>query len=153
MPVPVPVSFVDAESDVRVAGVRPGKDSGYRPDPTYYPTMKAVRCGTCGTVGVAEFVNGFNLKEADKLMAGRPIKGLCLKCNTMRELVPLEPNLKKDEAGIQHLYRIQQALDEHVRRGERLAPSGLILPLAKRLDNERREEERRRLAGESAGAA
>lgn len=148
MPLPVAINYLDSTSTEQSAIVQAKKDSGYRPDPTYYPTMKVVRCKVCETVGVAEFVGGFNLKAGDNLMAGRPIRGLCFRCRKETELVPLEPHLKKEEAGVIHLYRIQQTLDEMVKRGESPGPSGIIWPIARVLDRERK---RRELEGKSAG--
>ncbi len=139
MPLPFAIHFVDKDSVVREdVAVKAGKPSGYVPTIDYHPTYKVVRCKDCMTVGVAEFVNGFDLKAGDRLMDGKPITGLCLKCNKETELVPLAPNLKHMEPGLVHFYRVQQALDEAVKRGECLGPSGMIWPLARVLDNERR---------------
>ena len=139
MPMPLPIHFIDHDKNiVENVGLKT-KDSGYRADPTYYPTYKVVRCKDCKMVGVAEFPNGFNLKDGDRLMAGRPIKGSCLQCGKMTELVPLEPSLKHLEPELLNLYRIQEALDDMAKRGEGLHPTGLIWPMARRLAHERRQ--------------
>lgn len=139
----MPVHFIDADKNiVENVGLKT-KDSGYRADPTYHPTYKVIRCGTCKTVGVACFPNGFNLKDGDKLMAGRPIRGTCFQCGKQTELIPLEANLKHLEPELVHLFRIQETLEEMAKRGERLHPTGLIWPMARKLEHERREREER----------
>ena len=90
-------------------------------------------------------IGGLNLKEGDRIMNGRPINGTCLKCNKKTELVPL-PIDQQNEPQVRLLYQIQQAMDEAVRRGERLSPSGMIWPL------ERVREWERWKRGEGSGS-
>jgi hypothetical protein len=131
MPLPLPIHFIDRDGTVRDnAAVQTGKPSGYAPTPGYKPTMKLVRCLECRTVGVAEFVNGFNLRDADRLMDGKPIQGVCLRCRKETELVPIQLP-PKVECELKILYDIQAALDEAVRRGEPIPADGLIWPLAR----------------------
>lgn len=131
MPLPIPIHYVDKDSTVRtdVAVKQAEKPSGYRATTEYHPTMVPVKCRECRSVGIAEFVNGFNLRDGDKLMAGKPIVGLCLRCRKETELVPILIDKPEKATGIKMLYDIRRALEEAVRRGERLGPSGMIWPL------------------------
>lgn len=136
---------MDKDSNIVEDVVFTRKETGYEPSTQYYPTMRLVRCSKCGEVGVAEFLGGLNLKEGDRIMNGRPINGTCLKCNKKTELVPL-PIDQQNEPQVRLLYQIQQAMDEAVRRGERLSPSGMIWPL------ERVREWERWKRGEGSGS-
>ena len=152
MPMPLPVHFLDEDKNVVENVGLKTKDSGYRADPTYHPTYKAIRCKECKMLGVACFPNGFNLKDGDRLMAGRPIRGLCLHCGKQTELIPLEPSLKHLEPGIIHAYRIQESLEDMANKGERLDPTGMIWPMARRQEHDRRREaERQRQLREGQG--
>lgn len=139
MPLPrthVNIHFLDKDSTVVEDTVFTKRETGYKPSSEYYPTMRLVKCSVCGEVGAAEFLGGLNIKEGDRLMNGRPIRGTCLKCNKQVELVPLptdDPQNKK----LKLYYDIQRSLDEAVRRGEKLGPSGTIWPLARILEYER----------------
>lgn len=128
MPLPQPawpIRFIDQAGTFRQDVSVRARDSGYAPTPAYYPTMRLVRCLECRTVGAAEFPNGFNLKDGDRLQAGKPITGLCLRCNRQTELVPVPT----DERRLKLYYDFQRALDETVRRGERVGPDAIIWPL------------------------
>jgi hypothetical protein len=126
------IGYLDGDGREAEAVVKqPGKPSGYEPSVDYHPTRVIVKCRECKSVGIAEFVGGFNLRDGDKLMAGRPIRGDCFRCKKETELVPLT-KLTPEKAGeIRHLYNIQQALDEATRRGEEIGPNGVIWPLAR----------------------
>lgn len=122
--------FVDRSGDVRTDVQIKLKDTGYKPTPDYYPTMRAVKCYSCGAVGALEFHNGFNLKSGDRVMAGKPIGGYCPRCVKWTELVPLpvdDPNTRE----VRLYYQLQEALNEALRRGQRLTGSSIVWPLAR----------------------
>lgn len=131
MPLPFRMGYLDSDNkQAEVAIKTPEKPSGYVPTPEYNPTRVIVRCGGCKAVGIAEFVNGFNLKEGDRLMAGKPIIGLCFRCKKETELIPIKLSPGKDHE-MRMLYDIQRSLDEATRRGEPINPNGVIWPLAR----------------------
>ncbi len=138
MPLPrtkVDVHFVDKDANLRTQTVA-RKETGYEATKEYYPTMKVVKCSRCNGVGVAEFVGGMNLKEGDRLMEGKTIRGTCHKCGKGVDLVPL-PVDDPDNQQTLLLYQMQRTLDDNVRRGEKLT-SDIILPIDRRLDRERK---------------
>lgn len=122
--------FVDRDGDVRTDVAIKVKDSGYKPTPDYYPTMRACRCLSCGAVGCLEFHNGFNLKLGDRVMNGKPIPGNCPRCQKYTELVPLPVNDPKT-AEVRLYYQMQEALNEGLKRGQRLTGSSIVWPLAR----------------------
>jgi len=131
MPLPpskVNIHFLDKNSTVVSDVDFKRRETGYQATQEFYPTMKAVKCSKCGEIGVCEFLGGLNLKEADRIMDGKPIRGTCLKCGKLVDLVPLPVNDPENEK-VRLYYNIQQSLDEAVRRGERLGPTGMIWPL------------------------
>lgn len=131
MPLPFRVGFIDKDNrEATVALKQAEKPSGYEPTTGYHPTRVIVKCRECKSVGIAEFVNGFNLKDGDRLMAGRPIIGLCFRCKKETELVPIKLSPGKDHE-MRMLYDIQRALDEATKRGEPIDPRGTIWPLAR----------------------
>ena len=142
MPLGVKVTHVDDQQRVqeRIVTSKEG-DSGYKPDPDYHPTMKLVKCSGCQGVGIVEFVGGFNLKEGDALMGGRPIKGACFKCRRVTEMVPLDLS-PKEEKEYKMLYDIQRSVDAAVKNGETLK-SGLLVPIGVRKKYERAAEQTR----------
>ena len=106
------------------------KENGYAPTVEYFPTMRVVRCSKCGLVGVCEFLGGMNLKEGDRLMEGKPIRGECKQCGKAVDLVPLpvdDPEFKQAK----HAFEMQRALDLMVANGRALGPSGQLIPVAK----------------------
>lgn len=133
MPLPkthVNIHFLNKDSQIVEDVTFKRRETGYQPTSEYYPTMRAVKCSKCGEIGVCEFLGGLNLKEADRVMGGKPIRGTCLKCNKMVDLVPLPVN-DPENSKVKLYYQIQQSLDEATRRGERLGPTGMIWPLAR----------------------
>ena len=131
MPLPFRIGFLSREGcEAEVLIKVPEKKSGYVPTPEYNPTRVIVKCFKCKSVGIAEFVNGFNLKEGDRLMAGKPIRGLCFRCKKETELVPIKLSPGKDHE-MRMLYDIQRSLDEATRRGDPIDPNGVIWPLAR----------------------
>lgn len=147
MPLPktkVNIHFLDKDSKVVSDVDFQRRETGYQATAEYFPTMKAVKCSKCGEIGVCEFLGGLNIKEADRVMDGKPIRGTCLKCNKMVDLVPLPVNDPQNKQTLLY-YNIQQSLDEATRRGERLGPTGMIWPLA------RVQEWERWKRGQSAG--
>mgnify|MGYP001612199687 CR=1 FL=1 len=143
MPLPrtkVDVHFVDKDSNI-VKQTVSKKETGYEATPEYYPTMRVVKCSGCGQVGVCEFLGGMNLKEGDRLMDGKPIRGTCHKCGKRVDLVPLptdDPQFKKAIV----YYQMQRTLDAKVARGEKLT-SDIIVPIDRVLDRERQANEQR----------
>lgn len=127
---PVNIHFLDKDSKVIDDVVFTRKETGYQPSSEYYPTMRAVKCSRCGEVGVAEFLGGLNLKEADRIMDGKTIRGNCMKCAKMVDLVPLPVNDPQNKQTLLY-YQIQESLDEATKRGERLGPTGMIWPMAR----------------------
>jgi len=125
---PTNIHFLDKDSRIIDDVVFQRRETGYQASPEYYPTMRAVKCSKCGEIGVCEFLGGLNLKEADRVMDGKPIRGTCMKCGKMVDLVPLPVNDPANDK-VKLYYHIQQSLDEAVRRGERLGPTGMIWPL------------------------
>jgi len=143
MPLPVPINYVAPNGDIKTVGVQSGpRPSGYAPTPEYFPTRKVVKCSGCGGVGIAEFVNGFNLRDGDRLMEGRTIRGACLRCNKETDFVPLAHISPDAEGHLRMLYEIQRALDASVRRGEPMRSDGLIVPVAKQEQWEANERRR-----------
>lgn len=127
---PVDIHFLDKNSNIVDDVTFTRRETGYKPSTEYYPTMRAVKCSKCGEIGVCEFLGGLNIKEADRVMGGKPIRGTCLKCNKTVDLVPLpvdDPNNSK----VKLYYEIQEALNEATKRGEKLGPTGMIWPLAR----------------------
>jgi hypothetical protein len=124
---PVNIHFLDKDSNIIEDTVFKRRETGYQASPEYYPTMRAVKCSKCGEVGVCEFLGGLNLKEADRIMDGKPIRGTCLKCGKMVDLVPLPVDEYGNPAEIYG--QVQEALNEAVRRGQRLGPTSTIWPL------------------------
>jgi hypothetical protein len=138
MPLPkthVNMHFLDKDSNI-IEDTFVKRETGYKPTAEYYPTMRAVKCSKCGEIGVCEFMGGLNLKEADRVMDGRTIRGTCTKCAKMVDLVPLPVNDPKNKQTILY-YQIQQSLDEATRRGEQLGPTGTIWPLVRVREYER----------------
>jgi hypothetical protein len=125
---PVNIHFLNKDSQIVEDVVFTRKETGYQPSTEYYPTMRAVKCSKCGEVGLAEFLGGLNLKEADRVMDGKTIRGTCLKCNKMVDLVPLPVNDPENKQTLLY-YQIQKSLDEATRRGQALGPSGMVWPL------------------------
>jgi hypothetical protein len=133
MGLPIRIGYIDAESTIRDATIRTSdkRSPAPPPEPDYFPTYRAVRCLECKTVGVAEFVNGFNLRDGDRLMDGKPIVGLCLRCRKETELIPI-PMDAALEKEVKLLYDVQRALQEAAKRGERpVGPDGIVWPLAR----------------------
>lgn len=143
MPLPrtkVDVHFVDKDSNI-VSETVTRKETGYEASAEYYPTMRVVKCSRCNSVGVAEFKGGMNLKEGDRLMDGKPIRGTCFKCGKKVDLVPLpvdDPECKQTLL----YYQMQRTLEDKVRRGEKLT-SDIVLPIDRRLERERQQNEQR----------
>lgn len=138
MPLPrtkVDVHFVDKDSNI-VKHTVSKKETGYEASPEYYPTMRVVKCSNCNQVGVCEFLGGMNLKEGDRLMDGKPIRGTCHKCGKRVDLVPLPVNDPQHKQALLY-YQMQRTLDEKVRRGEKLT-NDIILPIDRLLDRERK---------------
>jgi hypothetical protein len=115
MPLNVPISFIAKNSEVKTAHL-PSKPSGYKPTEEYHPTMRLVKCVKCNTVGVAEFLGGFDLRAGDRLMDGKAIQGTCLRCGGVSDLMPL-PTSPENEKAIQIYYKIQRTLDAYRRMG------------------------------------
>lgn len=141
---PVPIHFIDRDQNLRSDVAVRTRESGYKPTTEYFPTMQLVRCKMCMTVGVCEFANGFNLKDGDRIMSGKVITGLCLRCNKQTELVPV-PTSEAKQRELRLYYQVQESLKEAVRRGERLSPNGMVWPL------ERIKEWERWKNGQSSG--
>ncbi len=141
---PVNIHFLNKDSEIVEDVTFQRRETGYEPTAAYAPTMRAVKCSKCGEIGVCEFLGGLNLKEADRVMAGKPIRGTCLKCNKTVDLVPLPVNDPENEK-VRLYYQIQRSLDEATRRGEKLGPNGMIWPI------ERVQEWERWKRGEAAG--
>lgn len=130
MPLPkshVNIHFLDKDSNIVENTVFKKRETGYQASQEYYPTMRAVKCSKCGQIGVCEFLGGLNLKEADRVMGGKPIRGTCLKCNKMVDLVPLPVDDPENEK-VRLYYHMQQSLNGAVRRGQVLGSSGEIIP-------------------------
>lgn len=141
MPLPrtkVDVHFVDKDSNL-VKQTVARKETGYEASTEYYPTMRVVKCSKCGGVGVAEFVGGMNLKEGDRLMEGKTIRGTCHKCGKGVDLVPLPVDDPDNQKTLLY-YQMQRTLEQKVKRGEKLT-SDIILPIDRVLDRERRMRE------------
>lgn len=131
MGLPVACHFVDRNRNIRTAVVKPGRDSGYRPDPDYHPTYRVVRCSICGNIGHAIFQNGFNLRDGDRLMAGKGIAGECWHCNRQDvELIPV-PVSALQQKEFTHLAKIQEALDTAIQNGEPIPDNAIIWPKAR----------------------
>jgi hypothetical protein len=131
MGLPTRIGYIDAQSQQTSAVVRgSSKPPPPPPEDDYYPTYRAVRCLQCKTVGVAEFVNGFNLKDGDRLMDGKPIIGVCLRCQVETELIPIpmDESMRKE---VKLLYDVQESLREAARRGEKLGPGATVWPMAR----------------------
>jgi hypothetical protein len=140
---PVNIQYLDKDSTV-VEGTFMRRETGYQPTPDYYPTMRAVKCGQkgCGEIGVLEFLGGLNLKEADRVMEGKPIRGTCMKCRKQVDLIPLPVDKDGNPTDMKVYALIQELLLEKVRQGKKLDPTGLVVP----------KEVRRRWEGQSDGA-
>ena len=142
MPIPrtrVDVRFVDKDANITKETVT-RKETGYEASKEYYPTMRVVKCSRCNGVGVAEFLGGMNLKEGDRLMDGKPIRGTCYKCGKKVNLVPLPVDDPEHKQALLY-YQMQRTLDEHVKRGEKLPSNSTILPVDRLLDRERKMRE------------
>lgn len=128
MPLPVTKEkffFIDKDSTVREDAEVKVKDTGYAPDKEYYPTMRAVKCSRCGTVGHLCFDGGFNIKLGDRVMDGKPVPGVCFKCNKRTEMVPLPVN-HPDQAELRHYYNIQKSLDFYRERGVKMGSKTVL---------------------------
>lgn len=139
MPLPVtpqPIFHLDKDGKIRDDVAVKTKESGYQPDGEYFPSMIPVRCFGCKSVGILEFVNGFNIKDGDSLMAGKPVKAVCFRCQSEQEMIPLTVT-DKDAADLPHLYKIRQALEYAAKRGWKVGPSSVILPVEKLKQKER----------------
>lgn len=135
MPLPKPketvnIHYLDKDSNIVENVNFKRRDTGYKPTTDFYPTMRAVKCSKCGEIGICEFLGGLNLKEADRIMDGKPIRGTCLKCGKLVDLVPL-PVDEYGNPGMEVYALMQEALLEKVRRGQRLDPTGTIYPVAR----------------------
>jgi hypothetical protein len=127
---PVKIHFLDKDSRIVDDVVFKRRETGYEASAEYYPTMRAVKCSKCGEIGVCEFLGGLNLKEADRVMDGKSIRGTCMKCGKMVDLVPLPVNDPQNKQTLLY-YQIQESLTEAAKRGERLGPTGMIWPMAR----------------------
>jgi phage FluMu protein Com len=123
----VNIHFLDKDSNIIEDIVFKRRETGYQASAEYYPTMKAIKCAECGKVGVLEFLGGLNLKEADRVMEGKTIRGTCLKCKKLVDLVPLPVDDPRNEK-VRLYYHMQQSLNGAVRRGQTLGPTGEIIP-------------------------
>lgn len=133
MPLPLRVNFIDpggSEKTVYVKAKEP-KPGDYRPTEDYYPTRVIVKCHGCGGVGVAEFPGGFNLREGDKLMAGRTVRGICYSCRRETDLVPVKDIAEKEKKGLFHLYDLQRTIDLYRRENGDIPSVGVMLPYAR----------------------
>lgn len=132
MPLPTKIGFLDESRTQRTAKIRGSEREGSpTPSAEYHPTMVPVKCKVCRSEGIAEFVNGFNLQDGDKLMAGRPIMGICLRCRKETELVPIRVMSPESGRELRLQYDIRRALEEAAKRGERIGESGVVWPLAR----------------------
>jgi hypothetical protein len=122
--------FVDRHGSVRTDATIKIKDTGYKPTDDYYPTMRAVKCVSCGLVGSLEFHNGFNLKSGDRVMNGKPIRGSCPRCAKTVELYPLPVNDPATKE-VKLYYDIQKSLDTARLQGEKLTGTSIVWPLAR----------------------
>lgn len=144
MPLPLRVDCTDlcagSAKTVHVKTVE-AKPGDYRPTDDYYPTRIIVKCSGCGGVGVAEFPGGFNLREGDKLMAGRSIRGICFSCQRETDLVPLKEMAEKSKKELFHLYDLQRTIDLYRRENGDIPRVGVMIPYARaKLYAERRED-------------
>lgn len=131
MPLPIRLHYVDQNNQQKAVAIKPSeKEKAPEPTPEYNPTRVIVKCRECKAVGIAEFMNGFNLRDGDRLMAGKPITGLCFKCRKETELVPIKL-AKNEDRELRVLYDIQRSLDEATRRGDPIPENGMIWPLAR----------------------
>jgi hypothetical protein len=99
----------------------------YQPTREYNPTMLAAKCALCKRVGLIEFRGGFNLREGDRIMEGRPIRGTCGICGKHTVLVPIKmtEDMRKN-AWVQH--GIDEALRYHQETGRAIPDDGIIMP-------------------------
>jgi hypothetical protein len=132
MPLPFRVGFLDKDNrESEVAIKTPEKKSGYVPTTEYCPTRIVIKCFECRKVGIAEFVNGFNFADGDRLMAGKPIRGICYNCKKETEFVPLTKLTPEKTGEIRHLYDIQRSMDEMARLGIPIDANGTIVPFGR----------------------
>lgn len=88
-----PIQFVDENGKpvTAQAKVNLSKGDPYKPRKGYAPTARIVVCTKCHTVGNLEFPQGFSGKAGDRIMDGKPIMAICLRCNKEVEMRPLTP--------------------------------------------------------------
>lgn len=129
------VHFIGEDSVLKKETLKK-RETGYEATTEYYPTMRAVKCSKCGMVGVAEFLGGLNLKEGDRVMEGKTIRGTCTRCRKLVDLVPLPVNDPENKKALLY-YQMQQALDGKVKRQEKLSPTGNIWPVERAREWER----------------
>jgi len=122
--IPVRIGAADQKS----ANANPARKAAIRP----HAVPKPVRCGNCKRLSVAWFDEGFNVKAADKLMNGRPIKGDCRQCGKMNvEVIPI-PNLTPSDAKeFAHLVHIQETLGWAADNDVSVDRKSVVMPLAK----------------------
>lgn len=133
MPLPTTkerVYFIDREGNQRTDATFIQKDVGYRPTKDYYPTMRAAKCSKCGVVGCVAFKNGFNLKLADRVMAGKPIPIECPRCGKGTECVPLPVDAPENK-DISLYYHMQKSLNAYVERGIEINSRMTLMPFGR----------------------
>lgn len=133
----------------------PPPAGGYRASADYHPTMIAVRCGSCKSMGIVEFVGGFSLKLGDDLMEGRPIRGECrsLACGgRRRELIPIQKFLTEDmKDKFAHEYNAAKTLEFYAQRGQQINAGQTMMPLARLKEHERQITEYERQLNAATG--
>lgn len=88
-----PIQFVNKDGKAVTAQVEVDLSKGeqYKPRKGYAPTARIVVCTQCRTVGNLEFPQGYSEKAGDRIMDGKAIMAICLKCNKKVEMRPLTP--------------------------------------------------------------
>jgi hypothetical protein len=137
MPLPSSMHILNGNSEEqKVTFAPPKRDVGFTPTPDFNPTRKVVCCSICKTTGIAEFISGFDLVAADALMAGKPISGICYRCQKTVELIPLAITGEQLKEYLTQ-YEIQRTLDEYTARRWPVPSNGSLIPIGKLKEYER----------------
>lgn len=86
----IPIPYVSESGDINLAMVEVRK----APSPIEIPKEQELVesivgfCSGCGMQAAMTFPNGFDVKDGDKALQGKPVKAICPRCEKLTEFLP-----------------------------------------------------------------